>query len=208
MTPSRNHRSARSRIVTTSFVLLLVVAEAWSPGRCAVETYEIDADHSNVGFKIRHLVSYVSGQFTDFSGTIRIDRDDLEASSVELRIAAESIDTANEKRDVHLRSDEFFDVERHPEITFKSSSIAAAGGDTFNVSGVLRMHGVENDVTVPVEILGFTSHARFGNRAGFSARLTLDRREYGIDWNLPMEAGSLVLGNEVQIEIDIEAYLP
>jgi len=172
----------------------------------AVEAYEVDPVHSDVAFKVRHLVSYVTGHFRDFVGAIHLDRGDLANSSVEFTIQVSSIDTANERRDNHLRSEEFFHVDEHPEMTFKSTRVEKASGDTYNVTGRFTLHGVQKSMTIPVEVLGFTKHPRFGERAGFGARFSLSRSDYGIDWNLPMEAGSLVLGEEVKIEINIEAF--
>lgn len=171
----------------------------------AGDTYKVDPAHSNVSFKIRHLVSNVTGHFRDFSGTMAIDRSNLSNSSVEFNIKTTSIDTANERRDKHLRSADFFDVEKFPEITFKSTGITKAEGETYNVKGKFTMHGVTKEITVPVEVMGFVSHERFGDRAGFAAILSLDRNDYGIGWNMPMGADSVVLGEEVQIEINIEA---
>jgi polyisoprenoid-binding protein YceI len=174
----------------------------------AGEIYEVDPSHSDVIFKVRHLVSTVTGHFREFSGKIVVDRENLANSSVSFSIKTASIDTASDRRDRHLRSAEFFDVEKFPEITFVSTAITRSAGDTYDVRGRFTMHGVTKEIALPVEILGFTSHERFGERAGFSSALTLDRTEYGITYNMPLDADTLVLGEEVRIEINIEAAKP
>jgi polyisoprenoid-binding protein YceI len=201
MIPSCNRMIRAAAIGVT---LLAVLA----PAARSAELYEVDPVHSDITFKVRHLVSYVTGHFRKFSGVIDLDRENLENSSVSLTIMTSSVDTGNAKRDEHLRSDEFFDSEKFPEIMFKSKSLEHESGDTYRVSGTFSMHGIEETISIPVEALGFTDHARFGKRAGFTTRFTLDRHAYGIDWNLPMDSGTLVLGNEISIEINIEAFLP
>jgi len=201
MVPSRN-LMIRAAAIGVAVLGVLV------PDIRSAESYQVDPVHSDITFKVRHLVSYVTGHFREFSGLIDIDRENLENSSVSLTIMTSSVDTGNAKRDEHLRSDEFFDAEKFPEITFKSKSLEHKSGDTYGVSGTFSMHGVEETLSIPVEALGFTDHARFGKRAGFTASFTLDRDTYGIDWNLPMDSGTLVLGNEISIEINIEAFLP
>ena len=126
--------------ILTALVLVLGFGTVAAQG-----TYGIDTAHSNVGFKVRHLVSKVSGGFNDFDGTIVADFNNLDSSSVEFTIQAASIDTKNEKRDGHLRSADFFDVEKYPEIIFKSSKITKIDGDSFAVLGALTMHGVSKD---------------------------------------------------------------
>ncbi len=196
----------RTSVVRLAVAAATLVAVA-VPAAQATDSYEIDPVHSDVTFKVRHLVSYVTGHFRDFSGVIEIDRENLANSSVSLSIVASSIDTANEKRDDHLRSDEFFDTGNFSKITFKSTSMKKQSGDTYTVTGTFSMHGVEQEVSVPAQVLGFTEHQRFGKRAGFTTSFKLDRKDYGIDWNLPMDAGTLVLGNEISVEINIEAFV-
>lgn len=191
------------RTLAICLVCLILPASA-----LAEEIYQVDPVHSDVAFRIRHLVSYVTGHFREFQGTIHLNREDLAGSSVEFTIKTSSIDTANERRDNHLRSEEFFHVDEHPEMTFQSTRVDKASADTYNVTGRFTLHGVQKSITIPVEVLGFTKHPTFGERAGFSTRFTLARSEYGIDWNLPMEADSLVLGDDVKIEINIEAFKP
>ncbi|MFL6196111.1 MAG: YceI family protein [Thermoanaerobaculia bacterium] len=165
--------------------------------------YKVDADHSGVNFSIRHFVSNVSGRFRDFDGVVRFDRQNPAASSVELRVTAASIDTANNDRDEHLRSKDFFEVEKFPALTFTSNKVVAKDGDTFEVTGNLTMHGVTRQITFPVQFLGSVQAPR-GERAGFSANFVVNRKEFGIDWNNILDSGP-VLGDEVKVNIEIEA---
>ena len=149
----------------TSILTALILALAF--GTVAAQgTYGIDTVHSNVGFKVRHLVSKTTGEFTEFDGTIVADFGDLDASSVEFTIQTASIDTKNEKRDGHLRSADFFDSENYPEIAFKSSKITKIDGDSFAVAGTLTMHGVSKEITLTVDFLGEMT-AMGGTRAGY-----------------------------------------
>jgi len=167
-------------------------------------TYTIDQAHSDVSFKVRHLVSKTAGQFTQFSGTIEADLSDLDASSVVFNIKSSSIDTKNEDRDKHLRSGDFFDVEKYPEISFVSSKITKSGPQTFAVTGTLTMHGVSKTVTLPVTFLGEMTGPRGSTVAGFEIETTIDRKEYGIVWNRALDAGGMILGDEVEININLE----
>jgi polyisoprenoid-binding protein YceI len=169
------------------------------------ETYSIDPGHSEVSFTIRHMVTNVRGRFNDFAGMVNMDPKNLPKSSVELHIKATSIDTAVPDRDKHLRSADFFDVEKYPEITFKSESIAPAGKDKYNVTGTLTMHGVSKKVTLPVSFLGQAKDPWGGTRAGFETATTLNRKDYGIVWNKAIDNGGVLLGDDVKVEINLEA---
>jgi polyisoprenoid-binding protein YceI len=171
----------------------------------AAETYSVDPGHSEVGFTIRHLVTNVRGRFNDFGGKVNMDPKNLPASSVEFHIKATSIDTAVADRDKHLRSADFFDVEKYPEISFKSESIKAAGKDKYDVTGTLTLHGVSKKVTLPVSFLGQAKDPWGGTRAGFETTTTINRKDYGIVWNKTMDAGSVMLGDDVKVDINIEA---
>jgi len=166
-------------------------------------TYSIDTTHSNVGFKVRHLVARVSGEFTEFDGTITADFQNLDASNVEFTIKTASIDTGDEKRDGHLRSDDFFDVENHPEITFKSSKITKKDDDTYVVAGILNMRGVARPVVLNVDYLG-EMEAMGGTRAGFEISTTINRQDFGVSWNRTLDKGGLVLGDDVEVTINLE----
>ena len=188
----------RKTALLTALVLILGFGTVAAQG-----TYGIDTVHSNVGFKVRHLVSKTSGEFTDFSGKIVADFGNLNASSVEFTIQASSIDTENEKRDGHLRSADFFDVEKYPEITFKSSKITRISGDSYAVTGTLTMHGVSKETTLSVDYLG-EINAMGGTRAGYELTTTLNRKDFGISWNRALDAGGFVLGDDVEININLE----
>ncbi len=168
------------------------------------QTFEIDPVHSSVGFTIRHIVSNVRGRFTDFSGTIVYDPEEIENSSVNVVIKSVSIDTDNEKRDNHLRSPDFFDVEKYPEITFKSTKVVKEG-EKYILHGVFNMHGAEKNISFPFEILGIVPGPGGAQRAGFEAELKLNRKDYGITWNRTLDQGGLLLGDEVKIGLSIEA---
>ena len=188
----------RKTAILTALVLVLGFGTVAAQG-----TYGIDTAHSNVGFKVRHLVSKVSGGFNDFDGTIVADFNNLGSSSVEFTIQASSIDTKNEKRDGHLRSADFFDVEKYPEIIFKSSKITKIDGDSFAVLGALTMHGVKKDVTLTVDFLGEIT-AMGGTRAGYELTTTVNRKDFGVSWNRALDAGGFVLGDDVEIYIALE----
>ena len=166
-------------------------------------TYKVDADHSGVNFTIRHFVSNVPGLFKDYDGTIVYDKDNPGASKVEFTVQAASIDTGNADRDKHLRSADFFDVEKFPTLTFTSTQVKAQDKDTLEVTGDLTIHGVTKRVTIPVDFLG-TVKTPNGEKAGFETQFTINRKDFGIVWNRVMDAGP-VLSEEVKVSINIEA---
>jgi len=168
------------------------------------ETFVIDKGHSEVGFQIRHMMSKVRGRFTDFEGRVLADRAKPEASSVELTIQSTSIDTANPNRDKDLRGADFFDVEKHPTITFKSTRITPKGKDSYDVTGTLTIRGVSKEVTLPVSFLGFMKDPRGSERAGFETAVTLNRKDFGIVWNRALDAGGVLLGDDVWVSINLE----
>jgi polyisoprenoid-binding protein YceI len=188
----------RTTAILAALVLIFGIGVAAAQG-----TYSIDTIHSFVGFKVRHLVSKTAGEFTHFSGTIVADFENLDASTVEFTIDAASIDTRDEKRDGHLRSSDFFDVEEYPEITFKSSKITRVNDTTFAVAGTLTMRGVAKEITLMVDFLGEMT-AMGSTRAGFELTTTINRRDYGVSWNRALDAGGFVLGNDVEINIALE----
>jgi polyisoprenoid-binding protein YceI len=179
-------------------VLLLPLLAAAEP-----TVYKVDADHSGVNFSIRHFVSNVSGRFRDFDGIIKYDPQNRAASSVEFTIRAASIDTTNNDRDEHLRSKDFFEVAKYPTLTFASTRVVPRDAGTLEVTGNLTMHGVTREITFPVQLLG-TMRAPRGEKAGFEAAFTLNRKEFGINWNNLLDSGPM-LGDEVKIRIEIEA---
>jgi polyisoprenoid-binding protein YceI len=169
-------------------------------------TWDIDASHSDVSFTVRHMmVSKVRGRFGAFSGEI-VTSEDLSSSSVTATIDASTIDTNNEQRDGHIRSADFFDVENHPQWTFRSTGLRA-DGDDFALDGELTIKGVTRPVTLALEINGFGPDAWGGTRAGFSASTTIDRNDFGVDIKMPLDGGGVVVSDKVQISLEIEAVL-
>jgi polyisoprenoid-binding protein YceI len=180
-----------------------LLAVATSPA-LAADTLVIDRSHSQASFQVRHLLSTVRGRFTTFEGTIAMDAAKPEASSVTFTIDAASIDTDNNDRDKHLRSSDFFDVENHPTITFTSQKIKATGKDTYAVTGMLTMRGVAKTITLPVTYLGAAKDPWGSTRAGFTTAITLNRKDYGINWNKALDNGGLLLGDDVLVTVELE----
>ena len=171
----------------------------------SAEVYSIDPGHSEVSFTVRHMVTQVRGRFNDFAGKINMDTKNLAASSVDFHVKTTSIDTAVPDRDKHLRTADFFDVKTYPEISFKSDSIKATGKDKYAVTGTLTLHGVSKKVTLPVTFLGQAKDPWGGTRAGFETSTTVNRKDYGIVWNKAVDNGGVLLGDDVKVEINIEA---
>jgi polyisoprenoid-binding protein YceI len=171
----------------------------------ATNHWDIDVGHSAIHFWVRHMViSKVHGRFAKWSGAIALDAQDLTKSSVEVRVDAASIDTQVADRDAHLKSPDFLDVARYPELTFRSKKIEKAAGG-YRVTGDLTLHGVTREVALEAEFAG-TGKDPWGNeRAGFSAKGALDRREFGLTWNAAVEAGGVLVGEKVEIAIELEA---
>ena len=169
------------------------------------DTYTVDKQHSEATFQVRHLVSRVSGKFEDFDGTVTLDPQKPVASSVEFKIKTTSINTGVADRDNHLRTADFFDAGKFPEITFKSTSIRPSGKkNVYNVTGNLTMRGVTKQVTLPVTFLGFIKDPWGNEKAGFSLQTTLNRKDYGINWNKALDNGGVLLGEDVDIAINLE----
>ena len=184
---------------------VLAVALAFAARLDAADTYQFDKAHTNVGFQVRHIFTNVSGKFTDFAGTIQVDRAKPENSTVEFTIQSTSIDTSEPRRDTHLRSADFFDVANNPTISFKSTSVKANGKDSWLVAGDLTMHGVTKSIVLPVTLLG-EGKDPFGNeKMGLETGLTLNRKDYGLNWNKTLETGGVLVGEEVKVQIAIEA---
>jgi polyisoprenoid-binding protein YceI len=168
------------------------------------DTYVIDKSHSDASFQVRHMMSRVRGQFNDYAGSITVDPAKPESASVEFTLKAASIDTANDNRDKDLRSANFFDVEKFPEITFKSTKVKATGKDKYDVTGTLTIHGVAKEVTLPVQFLGFGKDPWGNEKAGFAIDTTLNRKDFGIVWNKTLDSGGVLLGDEVWVSINLE----
>jgi len=168
------------------------------------ETYEIDGSHSSATFSIRHIFSQVKGRFAQVSGSVTYDPQEPEKASVTAKIAAASINTDNEKRDAHLKSADFFEVEKYPDITFQSKGVKKEG-EKLLVTGALNLHGVEKEITLDVEFLGAGPGMRGATVAGFEATTTINRKDFGINWNRALDQGGFVLGDEVKVTLSIEA---
>ncbi len=176
------------------------------PAMALASTWTIDPEHSNVGFKVRHLmVSNVKGNFEKFNGTVNIDDKDITKSKVEVSIDTNSINTNVQKRDDHLRSADFFDVAKYPAMTFVSKKVAKAGKDKLKVTGDLTLHGVTKQVVLDVEGPSKESKDPWGNiRKGATASTKINRKDFGLNWNKALETGGVVVGDEVTITLEIE----
>ena len=186
--------------------LLAVVATLALPAFASASTWNIDTDHSNVGFKVRHLmVSNVKGSFDKYTGTVELNDKDITKSTVNVAIDTASINTNVQKRDEHLRSADFFDVAKYPTMTFVSKKVAKAGKDKLKVTGDLTLHGVTRQVVLDVEGLSRESKDPWGNiRRGATASTTINRKDYGLVWNAALETGGVTVGEEVTITLEIE----
>ena len=175
---------------------------ALSFGQVQAETYHFDVVHSSIDFSIRHLVSRSKGKFNEYEGTVTYDKANPAATKIDATIKVGSIDTGNERRDGHLKSDDFFDAAKYPLITFKSKKAVKKDGK-LHVTGDFTMHGVTKEITLPIEVLGIGTHPR--NQApvaGFSSEVTLKRSDFKVDsWT---DAAG-VLGDDVHVNILIEA---
>lgn len=162
--------------------------------------WSFDPAHTSVEFEISHMVlTDVTGKFQSFEGQVLADQEDFSDARIEFRINTGSINTENERRDKHLRSADFFDVEKYPQITFKSYSLKKTEGNRYILKGEITMHGVSRDITLDVVFNG-TATDPWGNfKAGFRVSGTLNREEFGLTWNTPLENGDLLLGKEVAI---------
>ncbi len=193
----------RGRILIAAAVLCLV-----APGLLHAAPWEFDPAHTGVHFKVRHLmISSVRGEFEKISGKIVYDEADVTKSSADIAIDAASIDTRVAKRDEHLRSPDFLDVAKHPAITFRSKRVEKGGDGTLKMTGDLTLRGVTKEVVLTIE--GPTPAIRdpMGNsRVGGQATTKINRKDFGLVWNKTVEAGGVVVGNEVEITIDVEIF--
>ncbi|HYK01187.1 MAG TPA: YceI family protein [Thermoanaerobaculia bacterium] len=172
-------------------------------------TWQIDAAHSSVEFAVKHMMfTTVRGRFKDVKGTIEADEQNPDASTVNVEIAAASIDTGSPDRDAHLRSADFLDVENHPTLTFRSKRVEGAmkkEGDTFRVTGDLTIRGTTMEVTLECQYEGTGKDPWGGTRAGARATARIDRRDWGLKWNQALETGGILVANEVRIEVEAQA---
>jgi len=182
-----------------------------TPGRAATlprgvnGAWAIDPQHSRIGFAVRHvMINDVHGSFNDFSGTIVVNEKDISKSSVDFTAKVDSIDTNVPQRDAHLKSSDFFDAGKYPEITFKSTRIERAG-EGFRAIGTLTMHGVSKSISIPFRASGPVVDGFGYTRAGIQANLQLNRQDYGVKWNEVLDNGGLAVDNIVRISLDLEA---
>ncbi len=189
------------RVTFVAVVSFLIVQPVWAA------TYKIDLDHTTVSFKIRHLFSNVTGHFKQFEGAIEYDPATSDKWNTTATIQAASIDTNVAGRDKHLKSADFFDVEKYPTITFKSTGVIDATKDGAKLNGVLSIHGVEKPVTLNLEIHGVGKDPWGNTRAGFTATTKINRKDFGLTWNKAVESGQLLVGEEVEITLEVEGVL-
>ncbi|HVV50811.1 MAG TPA: YceI family protein [Polyangia bacterium] len=175
----------------------------------AAQTWQIDKAHSDIHFTVRHMViTKVRGRFLKWDGTLALDEQDWSKSRVDIAIDAASISTNDEKRDGHLKSADFLDAEKFPKVTFKSTKIAPAGGDKLNVTGDLTIRDVTKPVTIAVERLGKAKDPWGNNKIAFNGKLTIERDEFGAKWNQVLETGGVLVGKEVEIDLELQAIAP
>ena len=186
-------------ILAMSFVLLISAA-----GLSEAAEWNADTAHSVLTFKVRHLFSKTAGRFDDWAATIVFDPEYVEQGSVEVTVQTASVTTDNDDRDAHLKSPDFFNVEEHPSMSFKSTKIEKSE-DGFVMHGALTMLGVTKEIDIPFEFLGAGPDPWGSIRAGFSGKVTIDRKDFGMEWNKSMDKGGFILGEDVEIEIEIEA---
>lgn len=178
---------------------------AKAPARSEAGSFTLDASHSHVGFAVRHMmISNVRGEFQKLEGTVSYDPSNPEATSVSVRIDAASINTREERRDAHLKSADFFDVEKYPHLTFVSRKARKSAGG-LSLTGDLTIHGTTREVTLAVEDVTPEHTDPYGNRrVGASARTKIRRSDFGMQWNAALEAGGVLVGDEVSIELEVE----
>ena len=168
-------------------------------------TWSIDPAHSHVEFAVKHMmIATVKGRFGVVHGTVRTDDADPAKGIAEIEIDVDSIDTREPKRDAHLRSADFFDIEKFPKIVFRSTGVSGVSGDDFTLSGDLTIHGVTRRVTLDVTSEGRGRDPWGGERAGFSATTKIKRSEFGLTWNQALETGGVLVSDDVKVSLDIE----
>ena len=171
----------------------------------ALKTYQIDRGHSEATFQVRHLITKVRGRFPEFEGAITFAPDDAASSSVVFTIQTKSIDTNQAQRDEHLRSGDFFDVEKFPLLTFTSTSVVARGDNQYDVVGDLTIRDVTKTVTLPVTYLGGAKDPWGADKVAFETEVTLNRKDFGLNWNAALETGGFLVGDEVKVSLSIQA---
>ncbi|GGK04811.1 polyisoprenoid-binding protein [Lentibacillus kapialis] len=174
----------------------------------AREIFNVDTVHSEIGFSVKHMmISKAKGHFNDFDAVIEVDPENLEDSKVEVTIDVSSIDTKNTGRDEHLRSDDFFAVEKHPKATFVATGVKKKSDNNYDVTGDLTITGTTKSVTFDVVFEGQSKDPMSGNTvAGFSGKTAINRKDFGLTWNAALETGGVLVGDDVNITFEIEAH--
>ena len=168
-------------------------------------TYTLDPTHTRIGFVARHaMVTKVRGQFNEFDGSAVIDADDFTRSSAQLTIRAASIDTRNEQRDGHLRSNDFLALEEYPQITFVSTAVEQTGATSLELTGDLTIKGVTKPVTFDLEFTGLATDPWGNEKAGFEATADINRKDWDLSWNVPLEGGGVLVSEKVKLNLDIQ----
>ena len=168
-------------------------------------TWQIDSAHSNIYFTARHMmISKVRGQFETFSGTVNFDPENPANTTVDVEIDVTSVNTKDEQRDGHLKSPDFFDAENHPVATFKSTKVVQEAEDEGKLYGELTVRGVTKEVVLDVEYAGIAKSPWGTTSAGFSASTTLNRKDFGLNWNQALETGGVLVGEKIKLEIELE----
>lgn len=189
------------------FVCSLAVLICLSGGIASAETarFNVDPDHSIIEFQVKHMViSKTTGRFTDYSGFVDLDPENAQVKTIEATIKAASITTNHEKRDTHLKSADFFDVEKYPTLTYRLKSLKKMG-EEFTAFGELTMHGVTREIVLVGSFNGTTKDPWGNVRAGFTGKGKLNRKDFGMNWSKTLDNGGLVVGDEVDIRLEIEA---
>jgi polyisoprenoid-binding protein YceI len=169
-------------------------------------TYILDPAHTRIGFVARHaMVTKVRGQFNDFEGSGDVDPSDFTKSTVTVTIQAASIDTRNEQRDAHLRSNDFLAMEEYPQITFTSTGVQQSGPTSVELTGDLTIRGVTNTVTIPFEFEGAATDPYGNLRVGFEGSVVINRKDYGVTWNVALETGGVLVSDKVTLEFEVSA---
>ena len=171
----------------------------------AIRTYQVDKSHSEVIFQVRHLITRVRGRFSDFGGTIEFDEENPANSKVEFVIQAESIDTNEPNRDTHLRGDDFFAAETFPTLSFRSTKITPRSNDLFDVEGDFTIRDVTRRIILPVTHLGKAKDPWGNEKLAFEAETTINRKDYGLNWNAALETGGFLVGDDVKVSLSIQA---
>ena len=196
------------KLVTRTATALIALASAASLAVAAPTTWKIDPSHTQAGFEIRHFFSMVHGVFHEMDGTIVFDEQDPSAIVVDATVKVASVDTGNQKRDGHLQTADFFDAEKNPTLTFKSTKVTPAGKNQYKIAGDLTMRGVTKPVTFDAEFMGsapISIGGRSFSKAGFSATTVVNRKDFGINWNKALDGGGLMLDDKVKLVLNVEA---